>query len=82
MMMWLLTVFAEIPQLNLGIWFLHQSDETTSDPEKMRLSGPAAGLPSYTAQVRHGTIETTLRRAETWVGIRMLSLKTSNWCDV
>ncbi|XP_043231076.1 potassium channel subfamily K member 6-like [Amphibalanus amphitrite] len=50
MMMWLLTVFAEIPQLNLGIWFLHQSDETTSDPEKMRLSGPAIGLPNYSAQ--------------------------------
>ena len=50
MMMWLLTVFAEIPQLNFGILFLHQSDETTSDPEKVRLSGPAAG-PSYSRQV-------------------------------
>ncbi|XP_037073548.1 potassium channel subfamily K member 6-like [Pollicipes pollicipes] len=49
MMMWLLTVFAEIPQLNFGILFLHQSDETTSDPEKMRLSGPAAA-PQYTQQ--------------------------------
>ncbi|XP_043212872.1 potassium channel subfamily K member 6-like, partial [Amphibalanus amphitrite] len=49
MMMWLLTVFAEIPQLNFGIWFLHQSDETTADPEKMRLSGASAG-PKYTQQ--------------------------------
>ena len=51
LMMWLLTVFAEIPQLNLGVWFLHQSDETTSDPEKMRLSSGPAGPHSYTSQV-------------------------------
>ncbi|XP_037089633.1 potassium channel subfamily K member 1-like isoform X2 [Pollicipes pollicipes] len=52
MMMWFLTVFAEIPQLNFGIMFLHQSDEGTSDPEKMRLSGAGAG-PKYTQQMEN-----------------------------
>ena len=51
MMMWLLTVFAEIPQLNVGVWFLARSDETTSDPEKVRLADGGAARPSYTSQV-------------------------------
>jgi len=52
MMMWFLTVFAEIPQLNFGILFLHQSDESMADPEKMRLSGTGGG-PKYTQQMEN-----------------------------
>nr|XP_014282018.1 potassium channel subfamily K member 6-like isoform X1 [Halyomorpha halys] len=40
-MMLLLTIYYEIPELNLGILFLMRSDERTGDPEKMRLSAPA-----------------------------------------
>lgn len=50
MMMWLLSVFAEVPQLNFGIIFMHHSDEQCSDPEKMRLSGSPAPGPKYSTQ--------------------------------
>ena len=39
-MMLLLTIYYDIPELNLGILFLMRSDERTGDPEKMRLSTP------------------------------------------
>lgn len=45
-----LTIFYEIPQLNVGVLFLRRSDETTSDPEKVRLQTPGAIGPKYTQQ--------------------------------
>lgn len=48
-MMLLLNVLYDIPQLNIGIFFLLKSDEMTNDPEKVRLHH---GLgPKYTQQV-------------------------------
>lgn len=41
LMMLLLTIYYDIPELNLGSLFLMRSDERTGDPEKMRLSTPA-----------------------------------------
>ncbi|KAG0418559.1 hypothetical protein HPB47_004748 [Ixodes persulcatus] len=48
-MMLLLNVLYDIPQLNVGIFFLLKSDEMTNDPEKVRLHH---GLgPKYTQQI-------------------------------
>ncbi len=33
-----LTIFYDIPQLNVGMLFLMQADEKTKDPEKVRLT--------------------------------------------
>uniref|UniRef100_A0A1B6DQ39 Potassium channel subfamily K member 1 n=1 Tax=Clastoptera arizonana TaxID=38151 RepID=A0A1B6DQ39_9HEMI len=45
-----LTIFYDIPQLNFGVLFLRRSDETTSDPEKVRLQTPGTIGPKYTQQ--------------------------------
>lgn len=45
-MMLTLTIFYEIPELNVGLLFLMKSDEKTLDPEKVRLQ-PSQG-PKYT----------------------------------
>lgn len=53
-MMLALTIFCEIPELNLGSLFLMRADEITGDPEKMRLQA-AGGAPigaKYTEQNR------------------------------
>ncbi|XP_063241446.1 potassium channel subfamily K member 1-like [Bacillus rossius redtenbacheri] len=50
-MMLLLTVFYDIPQLNFGLLFAMRSDETTGDPEKVRLQTPGAVGPKYTQQL-------------------------------
>ncbi|XP_050036145.1 potassium channel subfamily K member 1-like isoform X3 [Dermacentor andersoni] len=48
-MMLLLNVLYDIPQLNVGVFFLLKSDEMTNDPEKVRLHH---GLgPKYTQQI-------------------------------
>ncbi|KAK8763670.1 hypothetical protein V5799_033722 [Amblyomma americanum] len=48
-MMLLLNVLYDIPQLNVGVFFLLKSDELTNDPEKVRLHH---GLgPKYTQQI-------------------------------
>lgn len=44
-----LAVFCDIPQLNVGLLFLTRSDETTTDPEKVRLNQPSGGQ-QYTQQ--------------------------------
>ncbi|XP_023727351.1 potassium channel subfamily K member 1 isoform X3 [Cryptotermes secundus] len=55
-MMLTLTVFYDIPQLNFGLFFLMRSDETTGDPEKVRLQTPGAVGPKYTQQLDDGGI--------------------------
>ncbi|GLH12848.1 Open rectifier potassium channel protein 1, partial [Gryllus bimaculatus] len=50
-MMLTLTVFYDIPQLNLGLLFVLRADETTGDPEKARLQTPGAMGPKYTQQL-------------------------------
>ncbi|XP_039288120.1 potassium channel subfamily K member 1 isoform X1 [Nilaparvata lugens] len=45
-----LTIFYDIPQLNFGVLFLMRSDETTTDPEKVRLQTPGSIGPKYTQQ--------------------------------
>ncbi|XP_049846078.1 potassium channel subfamily K member 1-like isoform X2 [Schistocerca gregaria] len=53
-MMLTLTVFYDIPQLNFGLFFLMRSDETTGDPEKVRLQTPGTIGPKYTQQLDDG----------------------------
>lgn len=48
-----LAVFCDIPQLNVGLLFLARSDETTNDPEKVRLNQPACPHTQYTQQRVH-----------------------------
>lgn len=48
-----LAVFCDIPQLNVGLLFMARSDETTTDPEKVRLNQPAVHGPGYTQQRVH-----------------------------
>jgi len=55
-MMLILTVFYDIPQLNFGLFFLMRSDETTGDPEKVRLQTPGAVGPKYTQQLDDGGV--------------------------
>lgn len=55
-MMLILTVFYDIPQLNFGLFFLMRSDETTGDPEKVRLQTPGAVGPKYTQQLDDGVV--------------------------
>ncbi|KAK7873201.1 hypothetical protein R5R35_006411 [Gryllus longicercus] len=50
-MMLTLTVFYDIPQLNLGLLFVLRADETTGDPEKARLQTPGTMGPKYTQQL-------------------------------
>lgn len=45
-----LTIFYDIPQLNFGVLSLMRSDETTCDPEKVRLQTPGTIGPKYTQQ--------------------------------
>ncbi|KAL0275454.1 UNVERIFIED_CONTAM: hypothetical protein PYX00_003292 [Menopon gallinae] len=53
-----LTVFYEIPQLNFGLFFLMQSDEVPPsmgiDPEKVRLQTPGTIRPKYSQQLDVG----------------------------
>uniref|UniRef100_A0A0K8SJT3 Potassium channel domain-containing protein n=3 Tax=Lygus hesperus TaxID=30085 RepID=A0A0K8SJT3_LYGHE len=52
-MMLTLTIFYEIPELNLGSLFLMRSDEMTADPEKMRLQTPGVSVGTkYTTEDR------------------------------
>ncbi|XP_014251561.1 potassium channel subfamily K member 1-like isoform X2 [Cimex lectularius] len=52
-MMLTLTIFYEIPELNLGSLFLMRSDEMTGDPEKMRLQNAGGAINTkYTAEDR------------------------------
>lgn len=61
-MMLTLTIFYDIPQLNFGVLFLRHSDETTMDPEKVRLQIPGTLGPKYTQQrsdqIRQDKMET------------------------
>lgn len=43
-----LTVFHDIPQLNLGTFFALQKDTNTRDLEKVRLQDPDGSGPKYT----------------------------------
>lgn len=68
-MVFLLTVFYDIPQLNFGLFFLMQSDEATDntlDPEKVRLQTSGPALPKYTGQLtpdsRHSIVRVKSRR--------------------
>lgn len=48
-MMLALTIFYDIPQLNVGLLFMMRADERTNDPEKVRLKTSAGSLgPKYT----------------------------------
>lgn len=47
-MMLSLTIFYDIPQLNVGMLFMLQADERTVDPEKVRLKSSTTGGPNYT----------------------------------
>ncbi|KAG1651852.1 Potassium channel subfamily K member 1 [Nymphon striatum] len=57
-MMAMLSVLADIPQLNVGLFFLLKSDESTNDPEKTRLH--SSGGMKYTQQIDEPNI-TTIR---------------------
>lgn len=47
-MMLTLTIFYDIPQLNVGMLFMLRTDEKTADPEKVRLKTPGSLGPKYT----------------------------------
>lgn len=47
-MMLTLTIFYDIPQLNVGMLFMLRTDEKTTDPEKVRLKAPGSLGPKYT----------------------------------
>ncbi|XP_071539228.1 potassium channel subfamily K member 1-like [Panulirus ornatus] len=48
LVMLLLHLYNDIPQLNLGLFLLRGSDTAPGDPERMRLSGTGAVAPKYT----------------------------------